>query len=295
MPRPHPVVESPEIARAGDLETPPCPLCGSREIARRGPREGPFGAVRCRCGMWYLAPRLAEEAMAAAYRQESYFEGEGPGYSSYLAQEETLRRTFRHLIAALERRGMAGGRLLEIGCAYGFFLEEAAAAFAETVGTDFSPEIALRAKGRADRVLVGGLEALDPGERFDLVASIHVIEHVYDPVAFVARAREHLAPGGWLVLATPDMGGFWRHLLGPRWPFYKMPEHVTYFDRGTLARLLAAGGFEDVRPIPYASYFSLGLVAEKLGVPRGAPLPRALERLWLRLPATTVALAGRAL
>lgn len=255
-----------------------------------GHREPPYRAVRCRCGLWYLSPRLAEEAMFRTYRDERYFEGEGPGYSSYLAQEATLRLTFRRLLAELERRGMAGGRLLEVGCAYGFFLDEARGLFEARVGTELSRVAAGEARARADRVVLGGLEGLDPAERYDAAACIHVIEHVYDPVAFVGRLREHLAPGGWLILATPDMGGFWRPLLGRRWPFYKMPEHVTYFDRRSLARLLEAGGFRDVRPLPYASFFALDLVAEKLGL----RLPRPFGRLAVRLPATTVALAGRA-
>lgn len=265
-------------------------MCGGVEVARVGHREGPYRAVRCRCGMWYLSPRLSEEAMTLTYRDDRYFEGEGLGYSSYLAQEATLRLTFRRLLEALERRGMTGGRLLEVGCAYGFFLDEARSRFDAREGTEFSEAAAARARLVADRVHLGGLEQLGADERYRLAACIHVVEHVYDPVAFVSRLREHLEPGGWLVLATPDMGGFWRPLMGRRWPFYKMPEHVTYFDAASLGRLLEAGGYRDVRPLPYASYFALDLVAEKLGL----RLPAAFSRLRVRLPATTVAMAGRA-
>ena len=192
---------------------------------------------------------------------------------------------------------MTGGRLLEVGCAYGFFLDEARGRFDARVGTEYSAAAAGRAReridGPGDRIVLGGLDELaeeDRGEPFRLAACIHVIEHVYDPVAFTRQVHERLEPGGWLVVATPDMGGFWRPLLGRRWPFYKMPEHVTYFDRASLTRLLESAGFEDVRPIPYASYFDFDLIGEKLGLEN---LPGALSRLWLRLPATTVALAGR--
>lgn len=288
MPRPHVTPEP--VVPAPATESVPCPLCGGTEVARTGHAEGPYRAVRCRCGMWYLSPRLSEGAMASTYRDDRYFEGEGLGYSSYLAQEATLRLTFRRLLAQLERRGMTGGRLLEVGCAYGFFLDEARGRFEVREGTEFSEAAAERARRVADRVHLGGLEQLDEADRYRLAACIHVIEHVYDPVAFVTRLRGHLEPGGWLVLATPDMGGFWRPLMGSRWPFYKMPEHVTYFDAATLSRLLEAGGYRDVTALPYASYFALDLVAEKLGL----RLPAAFGEIHLRLPATTVALAGRA-
>lgn len=287
-PRAH-LISAPEPP-VSPVEEVPCPLCGSREVDRTGHREGPYRAVRCRCGTWYLSPRLREEAMFTTYRDDRYFEGEGPGYSSYLAQEATLRLTFRRLLVELERRGMTGGRLLEVGCAYGFFLDEARGRFERREGTEFSEAAAARAREVADRVHLGGLEQLGAEDRYRTAACIHVIEHVYDPVGFLERLRGHLEPGGWLVLATPDMGGFWRPLLGRRWPFYKMPEHVSYFDARSLRRLLEAGGYRGVRPLPYASYFALDLVAEKLGL----RLPHGLSRLRLRLPATTVAMAGRA-
>lgn len=273
-----------------ELERPDCPLCGGSARQDELYRFPPFAVARCRaCRLWYLRPRLAEEAMRQKYEDDRYFEGGDAGYRSYQAQERTLRSTFRSFLRTLAARGMTGGRLLEIGCAYGFFLEEAAGQFDERTGTDYSQAALVRARGRADRLLLGGTEALAPGELFDCVVALHVIEHIYDPIAFLRTLAGHLRPGGRIVLATPDMGGFWRPLLRYRWPFFKIPEHVTYFDRRTLVALLRRAGLEDCRSLPYRSAFSLALIGEKLGV---AP-PRALRDVEIWLPATTIAAAGR--
>ncbi|MFL6196222.1 MAG: class I SAM-dependent methyltransferase [Thermoanaerobaculia bacterium] len=278
-------------ASPNDLERSPCPLCGGGER-----REGvygfpPFAVARCRtCGLWYLHPRLAERIMHESYAEADYFEGGSAGYSSYQAQETTLRPTFRRFLRELDRRGMTGGRLLEVGCAYGFFLDEARTCFEHRTGTDYSAAALERARGRAERLVLGGAEALAPDEAFDCIACIHVIEHIYDPVGFVRQLAAHLRPGGWIVLATPDMGGFWRPLMRRRWPFFKIPEHVTFFDRRSLAGLLQRGGLEAVQPLPYVSLFSLDLIGEKLG----SRLPGGLGDLRLRIPATTIAAAGRA-
>lgn len=287
---PQPLITPPSPARvATGLETVPCPLCEGVETGRRAYDFTPHRVVRCTgCGLWYLSPRLAEEAMLESYREDSYFEGAGPGYRSYRAQEATLRRTFRRFLGELEARGMTGGALLEVGCAYGFFLEEAAPWFDLRVGTEYSLQAAEQARRRADRVHLGGLEAL-AGDRFDAAAVIHVIEHVYDPVAFLVELRRHLAPGGWAIVATPDMGGFWRPLLRRRWPFFKIPEHVTYFDRRTLRRLFAAAGYRDAQQVPYVSSFSLEMIAEKLE----RTVPPSLAARALPLPATTVAMAAQ--
>jgi 2-polyprenyl-3-methyl-5-hydroxy-6-metoxy-1,4-benzoquinol methylase len=227
--------------------------------------------------------------MIERYEDDTYFEGGDAGYSSYQAQEATLRPTFRRFLGELSRRGITGGRLLEVGCAYGFFLEEAKGFFDHRAGTDYSPGALERAKGRADRLLLGGTEQIAPGELFDCIACIHVIEHIYDPVGFLRTLAGHLRPGGSIVLATPDMGSFWRPLLRSRWPFFKTPEHVTYFDRRTLAALLERAGLESVQPLPYGSAFSLALIGEKLGV----RMPDGWKDRQLWLPATTIAAAGR--
>jgi SAM-dependent methyltransferase len=272
------------------VEDPTCPLCG-HDITRPGYRFPPYAVVRCAaCGFWYLKPRLREAEMRAHYAADVYFEGgEGLGYASYLVQESTLRSTFRRLAGTMARRGMVGGRLLEVGCAYGFFLEEARPYFRERVGTDYSPAAAERARARAERVVLGGLEALPAGEFFDVAVCIHVIEHVYRPLEFLRELRQRLRPGGWIVLATPHMGGFWRPLLGRRWPFFKVPEHVTYFDRRSLRLLLAKTGCVQVQELPYESRFSLALIGEKLGW----HVPASFASWTLPLPGTTIAAAGR--
>jgi SAM-dependent methyltransferase len=273
-----------------DLERPVCPLCGSGERRDNVYGFAPFAVARCRrCGLWYLCPRLAEPIMHRSYVDDGYFEGGEGGYSSYQAQEATLRPTFQRFLAELRRRGMTGGRLLEVGCAYGFFLDEAKGFFDHRTGTDYSPAALERARGRADRLILGGTGEIPAGELFDCIACIHVIEHIYDPAGFLRRLAGHLRPGGWIVLATPDMGSFWRSVMRRRWPFFKIPEHVTFLDRRTLPELLRRSGFVDVQPLPYASVFSLDLIGEKLGI----RMPGFLEELRLWLPATTIAAAGR--
>lgn len=265
----------------------PCPLCGAREDTPVRAFD-PFRVVRCgSCGLLFLNPRLHEDLMRAAYANEAYFEGGGLGYSGYEAQERTLRRTFARFLSTLQSEGMTGGRLLELGCAYGYFLDEARGYFEERVGTDFSERAVARAVELADRVYLGGLDALPEGEAFDCVVMVHVIEHIYDPVGLLRSLTSRLRPGGAVVLATPDGGSFWRRLMGRRWPFYKPPEHVSFFDRRTLPRLLEAAGLQPV-VLPYPSFFPLHLIGEKLGI----GVPGWARELTVPLPATTVAAAG---
>jgi SAM-dependent methyltransferase len=274
-----------------DLETTSCPLCGASGglTVLGGAGFAPYAVVACPgCGLQYLSPRLTEAAMATHYASDHYFQGGVQGYDDYARQEPALRATFRRFLQALARRGRAKGALLEVGCGYGYLLDEARPFFRRRVGTDFSPAAVEVAAGRADAVYLGGGDAVPAGERFDCIMATHVIEHVYRPHEFVRRLMQHLAPGGTLVLAAPDAGSFWRRAMGRRWPSFKLPEHVLYFDRHTLSRLMSECGLRQLAPLPYPHAFPLPLIGAKLGL----RLPRSLNGIHLWLPATTVAVMG---
>jgi len=268
-------------------------MCGS--VNRKAMfRFGEFGVVRCAaCGLEYLSPRLVEDAMLELYRSGEYYEGGLVGYDSYSGQEAALRATFGRIVDELVRAGFGGGDLLEVGCGYGYFLEAARPAFTTVLGTEFSQTAAAAARGRGLDVITGGLADLPAGARFDCVFSGHVVEHIYDPRAFVAGLHELLRPGGVIVLGAPDSGSFLARTMGSRWPSFKIPEHVVYFDRATLSRLMADAGLEDVRPFHYPHAFPLALVFKRLGLGWLGDRSGRLGRVPIWLPATTVAVSGR--
>ncbi len=282
-----------EAAPMMEMELPSCAMCGAsaHRILHQGGRFAPYGVVKCAsCAFLFLSPRPTESAMQALYRQDDYFSsGDDRGYSGYDAQEEALRRTFARLLRWLDQHGMSGGRLLEVGAGYGYLLDEAAPYFEVRHGTDYSSGAVQRAAAVSDRMFHGGLESVPAQETYNLIIANHVIEHVYQPHDFVRRARELLSPGGHLLLSTPDAGSFWRMLMRSRWPSYKLPEHVLYFDFSSLTRLMEGGGAQQVRRVPYPHAFPLELIASKLRL----KAPASIERLSLWLPRTTVAAIAR--
>jgi SAM-dependent methyltransferase len=229
--------------------------------------------------------------MQEAYRQSSYYEGGSCGYAdtSYTAQEAALRATFQRLLHNLARRGLAGGDLLEVGCGYGYLLDEAGPFFDNRVGTEFSPQGAEIARATGVEVFVGGIEQIPLEHKFDCVVATQVIEHVYEPLPFLRQLARHTKPGGHIVVATPDIGGVLRRAMGRRWPSFKAPEHVLYFDFPTLSALMHRAGLGDIRRLPYPHAFPLGLIWAKFGV----TMPPLLAQLRVWVPATTVAAYGR--
>jgi 2-polyprenyl-3-methyl-5-hydroxy-6-metoxy-1,4-benzoquinol methylase len=272
-----------------EIESTACPMCGQAAAKVIYPNFDPYAVVQCQsCNFYYLSPRLTQAAMMESYRKDNYFEGDKGGYDSYLEQETALRATFKRLMQNLRQRGIKGHSLLEIGCGYGYLLDAAKHDFAIRVGTDFSANAVTQAEKSGARVYRGGVENLPDGETFDCVVLTHVIEHVYEPEAFLRSLKEKVAVGGRIVVATPDMGSLWRSALGKRWPSFKMPEHILYFDYRSLAALMQRVGFTHLQSVPYPHAFPLTLIASKLNL----RLPKAFESINLWIPGTTLAISG---
>jgi hypothetical protein len=98
-----------------------CELCGHDTEQRA--LYSIRGCVIYRCeacglGSTALPPQLN---VLDIYDESYFFGGQSDGYGDYLSSEVVLRREFKSSIARLRQHAVAGGRLLEVGCAYGFF------------------------------------------------------------------------------------------------------------------------------------------------------------------------------
>ena len=118
---------------------------------------------------------------------------------------------FTHYLDAADRhRVLAGARVLDLGTGTGGLLAAALdRGAAEVVGVEVDPAIHALAAARlrqrpAEILLTDGGAVPRPDGSFDLVFSIHVIEHTTDPAAYLADARRLLAPGGVLLVACPN-------------------------------------------------------------------------------------------
>ncbi len=212
--------------------------------------------VKCRsCGLAFTNPRPEEGTVMGGYA-----DSHDPDYQ----QESSSRSINAHLSLATVRRFAAGGRLLELGCATGFFLNAARADF-EVEGVEPSRWAAQEARRRFGlQVHAGTLQdaRLAPGS-FDALAMIDVIEHLTMPAEVVADCGRLLKPGGFLYLVTPDIDSLSAKILRGGW-WALRPAHLYYFGRGTLSRLLERAGFEVALVRSFGRIFTWGYWSSRL-------------------------------
>ena len=172
---------------------------------------------------------------------EAYADAES---HDYLEEETGQRATAGWILERLERH-VSPGRLVDLGCWVGFFLDEAVQRGWSGIGVEPSEFAAAYARDRLGLDVHGAglLEAdLEP-HSFDVASMGDVIEHLTDPRGALLHVRELLVADGLLVLALPDAGSRVARRLGRRW-WSVIPTHVQYFTRESLAALLERAGFQ---------------------------------------------------
>jgi SAM-dependent methyltransferase len=219
----------------------PCPLCGNHDVS---PKWNTNHLIACPdCQLVYVDPVPDAEALERIYTQDYFIGGTTSDYYDYPGEKQALQANFRQRIGMLQRYS-TGGTLLEIGCAYGFFLELAQHVW-QVKGSDISADAVEYARTQLGLdVESGSIESLTlPAAAFDVVAMWDTIEHLYDPVLAVQKAGAALRPGGLLALTTGDIGGLLPRIQKTGWRLYQ-PNHLYYFSKPSMTHLLDQAGFD---------------------------------------------------
>jgi len=179
--------------------------------------------------------------------EADYFNGNE--YGDYVADQRSHRRNFAHRYQMMHAEAADVRSLFEVGCAYGFWLEQCTQQGVECAGVDVCEEaVAYAARELSQHATADDfLEMPFPAGRYQAFCMWDTIEHLAHPERFVARIHELLPPGGWFFLSTGDIGSLIARWRGRRWRLIHPPTHLQYFSRQTMTRFLAANGFEVTR------------------------------------------------
>lgn len=230
----------------------PCVACGGTAVALAFTKNG-FGYGRCAdCGTLFQTPRPGIDAFEAFYR-----DSESSNYWSdvfFPAVAEVRReRIFRPRV---ERLAMIAGSslppsatVIDVGAGYGIFLDEwrKVRSADRLIAIEPSAHLAseCRAKGFATlEDIVENVAGLENAA--DLVVCFEVLEHVHQPVEFLATLRGLARPGGLVFISTLGVDGFDIQTLWDKSNVVFPPHHINFLSVAGFARLFERVGLADV-------------------------------------------------
>lgn len=259
-----------------------CPVCGSKNLVEVYPDTlgatlpefgydfGPqhcahYRIVRCKaCSHGYCTPRHPD-----MFR--NYIDVEDRAYLKHQEQ----RTVTANLVVEKIRGFKNSGRLLDVGCSTGDFLNVAKGSFS-VEGIELSDWAADAAQRSGLIIHRQQLADFRPEATYDVITLWGVIEHFEHPAQELAHLSRLLSPGGLVCLWTGDFDSLFSKLLGERW-WYILGQHIQYFTRRSIERLFREQGYSLVSSSYYPYVLSLNAIAKSLA--RYPPIGKAFQAL----------------
>ncbi len=262
------------------MESIRCQLCGLREkkqiLVTVHPSLGTLSYVSCqKCGIIFMDPRPSEEQMRAIYA-DSYYAYSDSGTTAY----QLLKWRFILLVASMHfgyshanespqvRNGflpnivktltspfrnklpkippyIPGGRILDVGCGSGEYLELMANLGWNVLGTDISEAAVSAARVKRLPVMIGNLSDLNlPDEHYDVITLWDVLEHLHTPIETLSKVWRLLKPEGLLMIGLPNIDSLQFRIFTDKWHGLHPPYHLSFFTLSTLRMALQNTGFQ---------------------------------------------------
>lgn len=214
-----------------------CPLCNGADIAVLPKEYAHAYLVQCQnCSLVFGQRIPTAEELTAHYgtypRNTSISPLTIKRYEELLEQFEPYRRT---------------GRMLDIGCGDGHFLEVAKRKGWEVYGTEYGEDAVRPAQAKGVHMHNGLIQSFQLASDFDVITSFEVLEHITDGKEHAPVIHRLLRNGGLFYFTTPNFNAMSRRWLGGKWKIIEYPEHLTYYTAQTIHRLLTGAGLKRVQ------------------------------------------------
>lgn len=230
------------------LEHVNCPICDANSYDTLFVKQG-FDFVRCKnCNLVYVTPRLLESATLAYYGDAAADQESMVDWLKVLANpinQSWQIPYFQEAVDILSNLIPKNGKILDIGCSIGLFMEIAQKSGFECVGLEPEPksrEYALN-RGLDVRPELFNDAGLAP-ESFDAITMFGVLEHLSKPKEMLADIWDTLKPGGVVMVIVPNVYSFANGTLHEQARTFTGRNHLSYFAWDTLSDLFTRAGYE---------------------------------------------------
>lgn len=220
-----------------------CPVCQT-ETSTIERQVNKYKILKCNnCEVVFSWPlRASQDVYDSAYTKKG-------DYQKYIDIGVDAESGAYHLTWAMRnflKFSMPKGKLLDIGCSTGAFMQSAKNMGWKVEGVEISYKAAAMAKKLTNsKVFIGKVEEFQSDEKFDAITAWEVLEHVEDPLEFIESCQKLLKPNGILALSTPNWNSPWvkKSNKDEHWP----PFHLTFWNRFTIKTLFDKSNLKVIR------------------------------------------------
>ncbi|WP_460956109.1 class I SAM-dependent methyltransferase [Spirosoma litoris] len=242
-----------------------CPVCGNNQFK---PflvcndylvSQQKFAIQECRrCNFRLTNPRPDANSIGQYYKSEDYVshndEGKGLVNTAYRIVRNYTLRSKLNLINKLNG---GKGRLLDVGCGTGAFLENCKNAGWEVMGMEPDTDARAVAQKKLQVEIKPNLNALVGEKPFDIISLWHVLEHIPNVNEVIPQLHKLLAKTGTLLIAVPNSDSYDAHYFKEYWAAYDVPRHLYHFTPTTIKPLFQKHGFAlvDQKPMVFDAFY----------------------------------------
>lgn len=201
-------------------------------------------------GLWRTVPTPRESDGNERWNNKRQY------FLSWLGRKELWGEFAEEVIGVVEKNFTDESerkqkKLLDIGCGIGVLVDLAEEKGFEAMGIDVSKE-AIRAarENFKGKFVVGKFEKYRFREKFDVIVLNHILEHISEPMEFLAKTKNLLTKKGIVVICSPNYDSLTRWIFGNRWYGLQPTQHVWQLTIGDTKRLLERCGFRVIAEYP---------------------------------------------
>ena len=237
-----------------------CPFCQSESTILFHKNSLPiFRCVSCQ-HRFSQTPHSQSQHIEKEFGDDYFSGGEGC-YDEYEHQAKDLKRLGRYYSRILRKHGSENQepRVLDLGCAAGFFLKGFVEDDWQGVGVEANSQMAEYARDKLQLdARHSTIEQFDSSEKFDAVTVVQVLPHLLNPKSCLDDIHPLLKESGLVLIETWNHRSITARLFGKWWHEYNPPSVLHWFTRASLSELLEESGFEVVKTGRPTKWISLG-------------------------------------
>lgn len=237
------------------------------------------------CETLFAGKLPSKKRIREIYKASYYDSWKGTEQGINQTTKKMKSKTFISYLDLIERYMKLKNKfLLDIGCATGFFIEEANKRGALSFGVELSSYAAKEASKKfPKKIFLGQIENIEfTASKFDAITMIDMIEHSLNPVKTLKKVYKIIKKGGYILLVTPNTKSFWAKLLGKKWTNFK-EEHLYYFSSKSLRGLIEKNGFDYIEGFNVNKFLTLDYIYSQLEI-YPTPILSILSKVIALLP-----------